>query len=796
MVRYKVKNFVANGYLQLCTEEEHHGYFQKLIMRLTDEEKDLRRKAAEALAEYVAAGHISADMKPHPAAVLVETSLSGRSRDYITSALHALGVMGEGRIWPIRFLLSSEQVNCISGDRNRKITKLRDIAAISISKADARVFDPAGGEYRASTSPFDSDKRIVEISGPLDARLRVAKLILEDLSRHQSSEDKVEKLLGSLEDSSSRQSVERTDGSLEDSSSSSSAEVQDVTMQILLPAEQFDAVIDNEWSQSEYTIDGIIEEAGVKITIDRNGSTKAFDDQEDQGYVDEYEIDEIIVRFGALTDKIFKIIHGTVALFDFDGELIEKLCVGECFGEPGARSGYTVRAASECGVLGTIPPDPNDLYPYHLATCVGDGSKCNAAVELLHSALEQDGEGQGLVVAEHAMKYIARKTREKDRGIRLDAVDAIAKLGPSAGPQAAAALTKELDDEEDTVVWRYVKGIGKLGKAAAPYAGPVADCLRHKDPHVRREAAMALRWMGPDAAPYATKQLAFALRPWSQHDPKKPWEGPHQDIREFAVLALMAFSEAAAEVGAPALAKILTTDLSDDNLRFAAARALGAMGPAAAKFSLRQLVRALEDPDELVREAAAEALVAMNCPDALKGAMFVGDGRAILAAAAAATPGKAFNLEPVKPIPVEMYFENAEYDKVDHDTFKTSIFSALAGLGLEASVSELLTISLRKGSIVARIDGSAEALDTVRALPFVDEKIKIKVGLKKYEGQLRTPEPKSKFKAVKKTPATSALGSAARSSRMAECLERPETREGKSLPDSPDKSPSKKTQGL
>merc|ERR1719335_2153904 len=177
------------------------------------------------------------------------------------------------------------------------------------------------------------------------------------------------------------------------------------------------------------------------------------------------------------------------------------------------------------------------------------------------------------------------------------------------------------------------------------------------------------------------------------------------------------------------------TDYCDDNLRFAAVRALGAMGPAAAEFSLHQVVRALDDPDELVREAAAEALVAMNCPDALKGAMAVGDGRAILAAA---LPGKAAQfIEPIKPTPVEIYFENADYKKVDHDAFKKSIFEALGQLGLQAPVADLLTISLYEGSIVAQIDGPVEALDSVRALSFEDGKLTFRIGLKRYEGQVR-----------------------------------------------------------
>jgi HEAT repeat protein len=791
MVRYKVRNFPVNGHLELCTEDELDDYVQKLIMRLTDEEKDLRRKAAEALAEYVAAGHIGADAEPHPAAVLVQTSLSGKSRDYITSALQSLGVMGECPHWSTRFLLSSQEVTWLSGDRSRKLTRLRDIATVSISKADAPTFDPArghAGEYRTSTSPFDSDARILEISGPVDARLHVAKLILEDLSRQHASQDNIERLIGSLTaDSSGTEGI----------SMSSSSGVADVTMKLLLPAQQFDAVVDNEWSQSTYTLEGMVEEAGIRFTIDRNGQTKAFDDQEDQGYVDEYEIEDIILRYGSRSHKLYKVVRGRVDLIDGDGELIETLCEGQSFGEPGARSTYTAKAASmDCGILATIPPDPSDVYPYHLATCVGDWSKCSDVLELLHSALEQDEEGQAPVVARHAISAIARKAAERDRDVRIYAAETVAKFGPYAGPDAAAALVKELDDDENTVVWRYVKCIAKLREAAAPHAGAVADCLFHKDPHVRREAAKGLRGMGPAAAPYATKQLAFALRPFSLHNPKKPWEGPHQDIREFAVLALMAFGESAAEFGAPALAKILTTDQYDDSLRFAAARALGAMGPAAAKYSVRQLACALEDPDELVREAAREALVSMNCSDALKGAMFVGNGHA----AAAAAMGLKVEVQ-ITPTPVEFYFENADYDKVDHDAFKTGIFSALTGLGLETSVSEQLTISLYKGSVVARIDGPAEALDTVRGLPFVDEKITIRLGLKRYEGLLRAPEPENKSskkaRGMKQRPKEASarqgpLGGAERSSRMAECLERPTTREGQSLPG----SPNRKTQGL
>merc|ERR1712193_225339 len=128
--------------------------------------------------------------------------------------------------------------------------------------------------------------------------------------------------------------------------------------------------------------------------------------------------------------------------------------------------------------------------------------------------------------------------------------------------------------------------------------------------------------MGPSAAPSAASHLASAIRPLTEKNPAKPHEGPHREIRQLAVEALLAMGEAAAVDAAEALARILRDDPCDDILRYTALRALGHMEAGAAP-QVRRIACALVDPVDFVREEAAHTLVAIGCPDALNGAMAI-----------------------------------------------------------------------------------------------------------------------------------------------------------------------------
>merc|ERR1712070_1193526 len=102
----------------------------------------------------------------------------------------------------------------------------------------------------------------------MDARLRVAKLILEDLSRHKPRLEKhganlfhtgprqsqIDKLIDNLEEDSSGK---EDTSDVEAADAADPLSPDDVTMKLLLPAEQFDAVVDNEWSQSDSTMEDI-----------------------------------------------------------------------------------------------------------------------------------------------------------------------------------------------------------------------------------------------------------------------------------------------------------------------------------------------------------------------------------------------------------------------------------------------------------------------------------------------------------------------------------------------------------
>jgi hypothetical protein len=121
------------------------------------------------------------------------------------------------------------------------------------------------------------------------------------------------------------------------------------------------------------------------------------------------------------------------------------------------------------------------------------------------------------------------------------------------------------------------------GKKAADWA----PALRAKDPRARREAALALANLGPDANS-AVRELADALK---DRDPY---------VRAKAALALWSAGTHARPV-VPTLTAALTD--ADADVRLNAAGALGEIG-AEAKAALPALTKRLQDSNRDVRETA------------------------------------------------------------------------------------------------------------------------------------------------------------------------------------------------
>lgn len=178
---------------------------------------------------------------------------------------------------------------------------------------------------------------------------------------------------------------------------------------------------------------------------------------------------------------------------------------------------------------------------------------------------------------------LAGLVRLLDRGdpsVRHLAASALGELGdPGAVSPLLAALA---GPDEEGVRWRAAEGLTRLGPPAVP---GLASLAVHEEPDVRWKAIVALGEIGdPSSAPVLLGRLA----------------DPDRFVRSRAVSAL-------ARIGAPCLPVLLEAlEGPDARIRQGAAEALGQAGDPAA---IDVLVRALGDPAEPVRRAAAVALL-------------------------------------------------------------------------------------------------------------------------------------------------------------------------------------------
>ena len=159
-------------------------------------------------------------------------------------------------------------------------------------------------------------------------------------------------------------------------------------------------------------------------------------------------------------------------------------------------------------------------------------------------------------------------------------------LGDLGDPAALDALLAALaGPDEEGVRWRAAEGLARLGE---PAVAGLAALAEDSDPDVRWKAIVALGEIGdPRAAPALRDRLA----------------DPDRFVRGRAVSAL-------ARCGVSCLPLVLDALADPDpRIRQGAAEVLGFLGDPAA---VDGLLRALQDPAESVRRAAAVALLRIN----------------------------------------------------------------------------------------------------------------------------------------------------------------------------------------
>jgi HEAT repeat protein len=218
------------------------------------------------------------------------------------------------------------------------------------------------------------------------------------------------------------------------------------------------------------------------------------------------------------------------------------------------------------------------------------------------------------------LTQLVRMLGHPDKYVRRNAVWSLGRMGPAARP-AVADLAAALKDADARTAAGAAQAIGSVGSEAAEAVPQLTEAMRgtnivlcrmaakalsqigrpalaaliahlkHRDPFVRGEAALALGWIGPDALP-AVPALIEAIRP------SRPmaWKPDPKPVSESAPTPTTPVTPAP---GGPS---------PEETSRVYAAQALGRIGPEGAGTAIPALQQATEDPNDQVREAARQSL--------------------------------------------------------------------------------------------------------------------------------------------------------------------------------------------
>jgi HEAT repeat protein len=216
--------------------------------------------------------------------------------------------------------------------------------------------------------------------------------------------------------------------------------------------------------------------------------------------------------------------------------------------------------------------------------------------------------------------------KDKDPAVRQSAARAVGKVGADSKDLVRTTLREALNDEDTDVRAAAAQGLAELPVTAADVPDVVA-LLKHADPGVREQAALALGGLGRDGKA-AVKPLGQALQdqnagvrqaalkslgklaPESRElmpDIQNAVKDSDRDVRRAALEALGAFGAEAK----PA-ARAIADALNDTEVRKSALAALVKIGPPAAADAASPLVNLLSDPDKEDRLLALDALVALK----------------------------------------------------------------------------------------------------------------------------------------------------------------------------------------
>ncbi|HVL12053.1 MAG TPA: HEAT repeat domain-containing protein [Gemmata sp.] len=178
--------------------------------------------------------------------------------------------------------------------------------------------------------------------------------------------------------------------------------------------------------------------------------------------------------------------------------------------------------------------------------------------------------------------------------VRELAVVALAEL-PVPPAKRVAALMKGVQDSAARVRRRAARALGDFGMHALPAVPMLTGALKDADASVRRDAAGALGRFGMAAAPAAGTLVTLLADP---------------DTRTRVVVGI-----AVRRIGRPALPALLQAlRFSDAEIRARAATIAARIAPGDDEVTAALRRAAATDPDDEVRQSAAEALDGMKLP--------------------------------------------------------------------------------------------------------------------------------------------------------------------------------------
>jgi len=257
----------------------------------------------------------------------------------------------------------------------------------------------------------------------------------------------------------------------------------------------------------------------------------------------------------------------------------------------GARGTERFRIAEQIGRIGA------DAVPVLAEALLGEDRSAHAAVALALFRTSESGETA-------LFTLVALLDEDAGAELRLEAVEALAAIGPAAAP-AVAGLVVALKDKEANVRAASASALGKIGPGAKRASRALGDALRDGDAEVRRQSAGALGEVGPAAAGGVPALL-------------RGIDGDDAELTRLCVQALGLIGPETKTI-MPALEAQLKS--ANRGVREAAIRAVGNMG-AEAKRAVSGLMNVVvvEQHEEL-RKAALDALASLGeeaVPDVAK----------------------------------------------------------------------------------------------------------------------------------------------------------------------------------